>query len=233
MKFGLIFSLFAFFLTTMGVAYGGWYLLMLWPALSFALVATGYLKFGPRIFGKRPDGTLTLFPAMLLFPFLAITYVSWRLLRLFKKESPYQELTPQILIGRRLLSREFPADVHTVLDLTSEFVEPSNLRLAPRYISFPILDGAAAEATELIALLRGLGSLKQKIYIHCAEGHGRTGMVAAAVLLLHKEATSAEEAIDLVCAKRPGVRLKPAQDAVVREVARILDETSTVYLAKP
>jgi hypothetical protein len=46
-------------------------------------------------------------------------------------------------IGRRLLAQECGGGFANYVDLTAEFSEPSAIRKAPGYFSFPILDGAA------------------------------------------------------------------------------------------
>jgi protein-tyrosine phosphatase len=57
------------------------------------------------------------------------------------------------------------------------------------------------------------------IYIHCAQGHGRTGMFAAAVLLSSGQAATPEEALRLVTSARPGVRLSGDQWLTLRAAA--------------
>lgn len=211
----------------MAFMHQAWYWLLLWPALSFGAVSAAYFGLGPRIFGKREDGTLAPLRCLVLLPFLAHTYLAWRILRFCKSETAYDFLLPQVLIGRRLMPAELPPGIYTVVDLTCEFVEPRNIRSLPRYISFPLLDTGAADPAQLITLLRGISLNSAPLLIHCAEGHGRTGMVAAALLLVHGEATTSDEAIASVCAKRPAVRLKPSQERAVREVARILAQQRT------
>lgn len=58
MKDGIVFSTIAVLLAVAASVQRGWYLFALWPFLSFAIVATGYFKFGPIVYGKSTNGKL-------------------------------------------------------------------------------------------------------------------------------------------------------------------------------
>lgn len=60
MKYGVLFSSLALLLALYAFTYFGWLLLLLWPALSFGVVGLAYLTLGHRVFGKRPDGSMSL-----------------------------------------------------------------------------------------------------------------------------------------------------------------------------
>jgi hypothetical protein len=53
MKYGIYFLLLAALMLSITIHFGGWYWITVYPALSFAIVALGYLGIGPRVFGKR------------------------------------------------------------------------------------------------------------------------------------------------------------------------------------
>lgn len=53
MKYGILFLVLGAILVLQGTLLGGPYWLLVWPGISFLLVALGYLRLGPRIFGKR------------------------------------------------------------------------------------------------------------------------------------------------------------------------------------
>src|SRR5690606_10500554 len=123
-------------------------------------------------------------------------------------------------IGRRLLPHEYPPDSDTVLDLTSEF---NVLRSVPeryQYISFPMLDGLGADVSRLVPLLQRLDSIPGKLYIHCAQGHGRTGFVTAAWMLYKGWAQSPDDALQQILAARPAVKLSAIQRARLDDFAR-------------
>ncbi len=54
--------------------------------------------------------------------------------------------------------------------------------------------------------------------IHCAQGHGRTGLVAAAVLVVFRRAQTVSEAIAMVQTVRPGIELNTMQRSILEQV---------------
>mgnify|MGYP002622249737 CR=1 FL=1 len=216
LKYGPLFAVASFALATPAIVHRGWQLLMLWPAVSLGVVAAGYLSIGPRVFGKSERGTLTPISQLLLLPYLLTLWTLWHVLRLVRSAPAVSQLTENIWIGRRLLSHELPDEITHVVDLTCEFNEPAELRQRS-YFSFPILDGASATPDQLRIWAKTVADLPGNVFIHCAEGHGRTGLFAAAVLLYRGDATSPEEALSSVQSKRARVRLGREQLAVLRE----------------
>lgn len=137
-----------------------------------------------------------------------MTHVIWHFLRKTSSEAPFAELTTGVFIGRRLLMTEYPP-ITTLVDLTAEFDEhvPNGANL----IAFPILDGAPAETTTLWEMAGKIGASARPIYIHCAQGHGRTSMVAAALLLELRVASNVLSALDMISKVRPGAAPNKAQ----------------------
>ncbi|RKH15050.1 hypothetical protein D7V97_01120 [Corallococcus sp. CA053C] len=196
--------------------------LLLWPAASFALVALAYAGVGPRVFGKQPDGRMRPGAVLALLPYLLLTWTTWHLARRFSRERPHDEVVPGLRLGRRLLPGELPAGVTAVLDLTSEFAEPVGIRQSCRYVSLPILDASTLPVERVAPVLRELVTLTGTVYVHCAQGHGRTGMIAAALLVARGEALDARTALDWIQRVRPAVRLSATQalalDALAAEL---------------
>jgi protein-tyrosine phosphatase len=214
---GLLSGLFAFRLQ--GPAW-----ILLWVGASFFLVGFAYWGVGPTVFGKRPDGRMALGSTVLLLPYLIYRWGIWRLLRRVSRENPYDGLIPGIIIGRRLFPTEYPADVHEVLDLTCEFPEFKKVREVRHYRSFPILDGHVPRLSDLLRVVLEINHAEETLYIHCAEGHGRTGFVAAAILLSRGLTSDPDEAICMVQAERPKVRLEKCQRQMLVELARSLEK---------
>lgn len=210
MKYGILFSIVSMLLIASSVTHGGWYFLCLWPAISFGIVALGYLFVGPRIYGKSDVGILSFSNTILLLPYLLYLWSVWRALRFLKTESAYDQLTESIYIGRRLLACEFPEFIDHVIDLTCEFTEPKPLRNAD-YHAMQILDGFVPDSRQLKAWLGTAATLDGTIYIHCAGGHGRTGLFAAALLVHLGHSQSVDDALQFVKSKRPLVRLGSRQ----------------------
>lgn len=198
----------------------GW--LLLWPALSFAIVALAYAGVGARAFGKQPDGRMRPWAVFALLPYLLLTWGTWHLARRSSRERVFDEVVPGVLVGRRLLPGELPSGVTAVLDLTSEFIEPECIRGACRYVSLPILDASTLPVERVSPVLRELATLPGLLYVHCAQGHGRTGMIAAALLVARGDAPDAKTALARVQQARPGVRLSAHQERALAALADAL-----------
>lgn len=210
MKYGTLFSIVAALLAVYALLNAGWYLLLLWPAVSFWIVGGAYLHFGHRVFGKRPDGSMSLLAVAVLLPYLAYLWTIWHVLRLVSSESPINAVSDSVLIGRRLLSREMPCDIELVVDSTCEFSEPTTIRSARRYIAFPMLDAAALSSRSLAEFVCGLAVEEGRMFIHCAQGHGRTGLITALLLIAKGDEQNADDALLTLQALRPLVGLNSA-----------------------
>jgi protein-tyrosine phosphatase len=214
MKYGTLFSILAVLLTIAAIIHGGWLLLLLWPALNFGTVALGYFHFGPRVYGKSQHGLLSPINQLLLLPYLVYLWSVWYAVRIVKREPAFNQLTDNIFIGRRLLSHELPDNIDHVIDLTCEFNEPKALRLLS-YHSFQILDAFVPPLNQLREWADLTAGLSGNIYIHCAEGHGRTGLFAAVLLLSIGHSQTPDDALQFIKSKRPLVRLGQRQLAML------------------
>ncbi len=197
---------------------------LLWPALAFLTVGCSYLLRSPRCFGKKPDGDVRTGNRILLSPYLALAQLAWHATRILSRERSYDQLQDNVWIGRRLLASEASPPAEVLVDLTCEFAEPSKLRRRFReYVAIPILDKGIPRClstfAERVALL---AEQDGGLYVHCAQGHGRAGMVAAAILLVKNSSLSAEDAIATVRRARPGVALSDEQTAFLRDVREVL-----------
>jgi hypothetical protein len=227
MKYPLVFTTAAALLTFLAVQLEGPGWLLLWPAASFGAVALAYAGMGPRVFGKQPDGRMRPVALLVLLPYLLLTWATWHLARKLSREPPHAEVVPGLLVGRRLLPGELPPGTGTVLDLTSEFIEPRGIRTACRYVSLPVLDASTLPEDRVAPILRALATQPAPLYVHCAQGHGRTGMMAAALLVARGQARDARTALALVQRVRPGVRLSPVQARALEALTDALRVPST------
>jgi protein-tyrosine phosphatase len=197
---------------------GGWGWTLLWPALSFLLVALGYAGIGPGIFGKRRDGTLPLVRVLVLGPFLAVTWLLWMAGRLLSREPCCHEVAPCIWVGRRIVEGELPRGIQRIVDLTAEFQEPKGIRQRDLYWSMPALDASAPALDDLEHLLQTLHTESHPIFLHCASGHGRSAMVAAGLLIgrgLARDVPDAEAQLRRI---RPHIRLNSRQRQQLKAV---------------
>lgn len=215
MKYAVLFSLLGVACLAGAAGYGGWYWLMLWPGVSFLLVGLAYAKLGPRVFGKIADGRMRWWSVLILLPFLLLTWGTWSLRRLLVTAPAVHQVKPGLYLSRRLLPGELPAEVRVVVDLTAEFPEPRGIRERVRYHACPCLDALVPGEAQLRALIDQLRSEPEPLLIHCANGHGRSAMVVAAVLIARGEFQNQEEAEEFLKQCRPGVGLTPAQRQLI------------------
>ncbi|MEK7952173.1 hypothetical protein [Luteolibacter soli] len=209
MKYAIAFGVMSLVLAASSMLYPGVRWLLFWSALSFGMVALGYAGIGPRVFGKGRDGRISLPLKLLNLPYLTYTWAIWHLCRLLSREASFNQIDDDLVIGRRLLASEAPEGFDHYVDLTAEFEEPRPIRARPGYCCLPILDAGVPSLAEL------RGAVEQaaagRAFVHCAQGHGRTGLFALALLLHHKRVETIEEGIGLLQNLRPAVKLNRIQ----------------------
>ncbi len=195
-----------------------WGSVLLWPAIACLVAAAAYFGFGPGIY-RKIDGRLTLSTRLLLAPLLVGQELSLGYYR--RQCRAWDEVTPQVWIGRKLTDRE-AADavrqgVTAVLDVTTEFSEAAPL-LATRYLNVPILDLTAPTPEQLlqcVAFVRE-NAVQGVVYVHCKVGYSRSAVVVGAYLLASGAAASAEEAIARLRAVRPSIVIRPEAVAALQ-----------------
>ena len=216
MKYAVLFSLAAAAAVFAALQRGGVWWLMAYPAVSFACVAVAYAFDDPAVFGKRRDGTIAWTRRVVLAPYHFLLHATWHAARLVDRRPPVERLTPDLYLSRRPTAAELPPDVAGVLDLTCEFAEAEPVRTRGVYQSEPLLDGVTPESSRLRNVAAAASSMPRPLLIHCAQGRGRTALVAAALLLRDGVAADVDEAIDRVREARPTVHFRGAYSNVLR-----------------
>jgi protein-tyrosine phosphatase len=184
-----------------------------WCALASFGVCLAYGFVGPRLFGKRPDGSLSPIPLTLLLPYFALT----RLLRWLKAvtaRSPHShEIQPNLWLGAWPESeKRLPEGCALVVDLTAEFSVAHRVKAGTgRVLCLPTLDTDAPTLEQLQAGIAAIGEASGPVYVHCAAGVGRSATVVAAYLLDQGIASTVDDAEAYLQRIRPGVRLTPPQ----------------------
>lgn len=209
MRFGAITIILGGLLIWQGAQFGGAGWLLAWLGLCFAALGMAHLARYPFLFGKRPQGDLPFWSLLVFLPLHAYTNLIWQAMRYLSKEPPISMITDQLLIGRRLVEGELPSGVNLIVDLTSEFSESRSLVRSARYLSFPILDGSTPDPAVFRGFLRSLPM--ECCFIHCAQGHGRTGLFACAYLIERGIAQDVDSALGMLVAARPALRLNREQ----------------------
>jgi len=220
MSFRCVLPLLGVTLIAVGVVSRDWRLSTMWLGSDFLALGIAYGVGSPRVFGKRSDGTIPAWSWLVFMPLLVSRGSVWHMVRLFQRGPALHAVTDDLAIGRRLLPSEIAVEFDNYVDLTAEFAEPLPIRRSSAYISFPILDGTAPTVDALRAAVAGLRP--GTTFVHCAQGYGRTGLFALAVLLKCGAAGSVEEGLRLLQAVRPGVRLNRRQRACIESYAEML-----------
>jgi protein-tyrosine phosphatase len=207
-------------LIALGIAEGGWFFIIVWLGCDFPVPGIAHGRGSHRVFGKRTDGTLPVWSWLGFLPLLIYTTAVWHLIRVFSREPWHHAVTAQLSVGRRLLASGLEGEFDNFVDLTAEFSEPSAIRCSPSCLSFPVLDGSAPTPEALRAAVVSLRP--GRTFIHCAQGHGRTGLFALAVLLSSGAARTVGDGLRMLTAVRPGIRLSRDQQRCIEIYAQNL-----------
>ncbi len=210
-RYMVIFAVFAGGLAWTAAMKGGAAWVLLWPVLSFLMVAAAYGGIGSAIFGKKPDGSRAVWATICLLPYLGFSWLLWSWRRLISREPCCTEIVPGLWLGRRPYTSELPSGTACVIDLACEFNAARGLTAQCDYVSLPALDTLAPPLAEFSAALKYLSTHSGIVYVHCAFGHGRSAMFSAAILLDRGLAQTPAEALQLIQAARPAVRLSRSQ----------------------
>jgi hypothetical protein len=198
-----------------GLIQGAWLFPTIWLGIDFVALGIAHIKGAHAIFGKRTDGSLPLWSWIVFLPLLLYTSAVWHISRLITREPAQNKLADDLVLARRLLPREPEGEFVNYIDLTAEFQEPLAIRRLPGYRCFPILDGGAPDPKALRKILSGLRP--GRTLIHCAQGHGRTGMFTLALMLKSGAATSVTEGLEKLQSVRPRINLSNAQRKCIEQ----------------
>lgn len=102
-----------------------------------------------------------------------------------------------------------------------------------RRIAHASCPAAVPETHAMVALAKEVATWKGDVYVHCANGHGRSASLAAMVMVLRGEADSWREAFRLMRLSRPLVHIQPPQEAILDEVEGELRAHATMLTGVP
>ena len=232
MRYGVLFTLLGGGLILQAASLQGWFWVLVWPGISFGAVGLAYLGLGPGIFGKRPDGSMAWHAIVFLLPHLAPLWLTWRLVRAVSREDCSNEVVPGVFVGRRPLAGEIPPEVTLLVDLTAEFPELRAVQAGRQYVSAPMLDTGIAQREPFAELVRQVSQWPGAVYIHCAQGHGRSGTLATAVIVAKGHCATADEAVSMLRAARPRLRLGRNQLAFAKSICEMCADRAETRTAE-
>lgn len=224
MKIGILFIITGILLANYAITCQSLFLsvILIWSSVSFGLVGFSYLFNTTLLFGKNREGKQNIINIFILLPYLLYLWGTWHCLRLFKSENAIDRIDENLFIGRRLFRDELPENIDTVVDLTCEFSEDRLIVNKTDYHNFQILDASVPKYDELAKFIDELRKSDNRIFIHCAEGHGRTALVASLLLIAKGKANTLNEAYDMLKIKRPLVKLNSAQKICAENTLKLL-----------
>jgi len=182
-------------LSLLAMLLGSWAWLLLWPALSLAIMSTAYLKGNGNVF-RKSEGRIPVSSRVTLGAYLFGMFVR----RLFYKNRfpAWREIAPGIYCGRLPTRTDITAlkalGITAVLDMTAEHSETRaflvtdsqpTMRRAEKsgylnntieYLNVPVLDltQPSREQLEIAAAFIGGHCSQGRVYVHCALGISRS-----------------------------------------------------------
>jgi len=153
------------------------------------------------------------------------------------KESNFQHYyvgrLPMFSFGNMttLDEKKFPQNVGLVIDFTAEFAEAPPVLFGRTYRCYPLLDAMyPSNEEELVNIaLEAIHWNTERnggVYIHCANGHGRSVMLMVVVLVVKGVATDIKDAISKIKLLRRGVHLQRGQLLTAQKLIQLLQSDS-------
>jgi protein-tyrosine phosphatase len=190
-----------------------------WIALACALVAAAYLRNRPGVLGKR-DGKISWWRSLPVLPYLLAYRCACALRRLLRRRPAWNEVAPGLYVGGRVAASGLPPGLELLVDLTSEWSAPRELRRLPGYRSLPVLDGCAPRDEEgFLLLLEEIAAAEGAVYIHCESGKGRAPTAAVLALVARGVAEGPHAALEQVAKGRPLMHLTSVDLAFISHLA--------------
>ena len=218
-----------------GTAYSVW-LIFLWPAVDLLVLGSVYLvdgNCGVLLLGKsQVSGKLSPISIFIFLPYLFGAFVFWRIKHLWKGEHVCDKVAHGIWVGRYPLHlsvddpRFAEQPLKIVVDLTGEFPTRRAFHGRTTYLCAPSLDGLLADPRVLLDTARAVitsydAERNHSVYVHCANGHGRSGLFAGILMVMRGDCSSLEEARVLMKSRRSVIGWQPHQQRIAEETLHL------------
>lgn len=200
---------------------GGAALWWLWLAVALGMTAWHYQGPGAAGFQKL-DGQHSIAVAILQAPYFV---GAWLNSRWWTRHRPQPDaILDNVWLGRLPARREMLSGRFAALcDFTAELPAPQGNW---HYAGLPWLDLVAPETEQLIEAAQCIESLRLHgpVLVCCALGYSRSATAVAAWLLVTGRAASVDEAVSMICQRRPRVVFSPKHRAALDKLARRLND---------
>ncbi|NWK79238.1 phosphatase PAP2/dual specificity phosphatase family protein [Aquitalea sp. LB_tupeE] len=195
-------------LTLAAIWLGGWYWLLLWPALSLIVLAVGYGCHDARVW-QKVAGRHRL-PARCLF--LPLTLFMRQIhTRLLRGHSHASLITDDVWIGPAIAARE--TCFRSVLDLAAEYCRQAHP--AAHYVDLPLLDLVLPDRAGMHHAVAQLETLRHShpgpVLVHCALGMSRSAAVIMVWLVMTGRCSDLAQAKEILQARGRKIVLSPQQ----------------------
>jgi protein-tyrosine phosphatase len=165
---------------------------------------------------------------VVLFPFLLMTWTVWHIQRWLVRTTCWHEVAPGLYLGRRAFPAELPEKIEMVVDLAAEFPAPRAIRAAAGYRSMPTLDAMPpADRDRALELVDEVAAFAGPVYVHCANGRGRSAVFVAAVLIAKGLAADSKVAMAMLRTARSSVHTNRAQLSWLRHLRKSTQPPAT------
>ncbi len=198
------------------------------PRVSLAIVAGAYFGLYAGIARKQRTAAVAAAPRTNHSGAVAVRSTSVAASTTAGTAVPWNEVVPNVWIGRRLNDREAATAVRqgvtAVLDLTGECSEAGPF-LTLEYLNLQVLDLTAPTPQQLRAAADFINTHRETgtVYVHCKIGYSRSAASVGAWLLDAGLAATAEEAVALLRAARPTLVVRPEAWVALREFQRSIE----------
>lgn len=200
----------------------GWAWLLIYPALSLAIVSLIYLGLGAEGFQKTPQGQFSVGATLLLASYLLGVAINSRLRPLNQPPVPVAD---GLYLGNAHLAAQLakgatagtPSDQLGLFDLTAELPAPQPLAA---YQSLPLLDLCVPDTEQLVQAVRQLERklAEGPLLLYCALDYSRSLMVAIAWLYCTGRVDSLAQAEERLSSYQPQLMLPPPHRAKLAEL---------------
>eukprot|EP01029_Cantina_marsupialis_P029704 TRINITY_DN782031_c0_g1_i1.p1 TRINITY_DN782031_c0_g1~~TRINITY_DN782031_c0_g1_i1.p1 ORF type:complete len:348 (+),score=77.80 TRINITY_DN782031_c0_g1_i1:31-1044(+) len=191
----------------------------LWCGIVYLVICYFY-QFAPEksvyLLNKDTTNGKIFLPSLIfLLPYFIIIWSFWWLRHTISNEDPYNMIIENLIVGRfpKKYPSEFPEEkVGIIVDLTGEMYARSCVKEGRQYFCLPSFDMQMPEPEEFFRVAKIVTDYQDDlVYIHCANGHGRSSSFCAVVMVMRGFCDTIDEAFEMIKKHRPAVGIRQPQ----------------------